>query len=271
MKCINKFKSIMLFAIVAFLFSSFANSGEKFKKDNITKTQLSILEPDKIIKKVLNVYASCKTYRDNGTVKVIIPARDPKKKPREHFVSFETAFIRPDKFKFECNERDLDGKYDRCIVWKNGNEVNIWLTREPVLKLKESLSNALATATPESYGSAMNISSLLMLLRPYDDIHETIEMEGKLIRTGRWIEMSDQLKRLDDSILNKKDCFVIHGDFYPKKHELTIWIDKKEFTIVRIEQKNKLVTGTTVQAITSYNSEFNKKIDEGLFKSEIPE
>src|SRR5581483_3621770 len=107
-------------------------------------------------------YARCRTYADTGCVRTVFLEPDG----RTDFVSttpFETAFVRPDRFRFEFStHHPKTTEFSRYIIAASGPEVQAWWDIRPGVERPESLAMALAGATGVSGSAAHTVPSLLM-------------------------------------------------------------------------------------------------------------
>src|SRR5947209_15674711 len=113
------------------------------------------MTPDEILGAMAEVYATCPTYRDSG--QVVTHFFDPgSDRPKRTSVRpFETAFVRPDRFRFEYRNRYKDdGPWYRHIVWAKGGDVRMWWDVRTGVEYPDSLGMAIAAATGVSGGSA---------------------------------------------------------------------------------------------------------------------
>src|SRR5262249_17383190 len=121
---------------------------------------------------------------------------------------FSTAFVRPDRFRFEFE--DANGRRKkRCIVWADGADVRTWWDVRPGLRQESSLGLALAGATGASGRAARPAPGMLLP-----------EVVG-----GRLLTDLTQLQRLEDAKLGEVDCFRVQGrsriDVNPAAREQT--------------------------------------------------
>ncbi len=117
-----------------------------------------------ILDRMEKTYGNCKSYSDSGVVKTVYISAEGKRTRERPFI---TAFVRPDRFRFEYR-KDEEGdpkRETRYIVWRNGQEVETWWDVRPGFAKPESLNMALAGATGVSGGSAHRIPALLLPLR----------------------------------------------------------------------------------------------------------
>ena len=74
--------------------------------------------PKQILIRMAKAYADYNSYRDSGVVKTVFVKHNGK---RTVEIPFTTAFVRPDKFRFEYKEKN--GGMDS---WSNGKDVQTW-------------------------------------------------------------------------------------------------------------------------------------------------
>ncbi|HVE40518.1 MAG TPA: hypothetical protein VNM14_11550 [Planctomycetota bacterium] len=86
------------------------------------------LTQEQILDRVKKTYAACTSYRDSGIVKTVFIKADgneTKEKP------FKTAFVRPDRFRFEYKDSCRTPERSGHIVWCKGKEVQTWRDVQP--------------------------------------------------------------------------------------------------------------------------------------------
>jgi outer membrane lipoprotein-sorting protein len=230
-----------------------------------------------IVRRMAETYKSCKSYQDSGTVTTIFHHEDGK----QHTSSkpFTTAFVRPDRFRFEFKDSFDGHKWHRYIVWARGKDVRTWWDIRPKMEGPESLALALAGATGVSGGSAHTIPTLL--------IPDQIGGRGLTELTG--------LKRLEDADLGDIHCFRVQGrqviritraerdEHRQKVQKLTgkipeesehgptvVWIVKATFLVRRIEQKVQFESFRT-ESTTEYNPLLDTPIGEKQLEFGKPE
>src|SRR5207237_6884437 len=105
------------------------------------------------------VYATCKSYRDSGTV----ASEELLAAGKQHDTAqFSTVFVRPDNFRFEY-QRGADERKKRYVVWANGRDVRSWSSRDPQRESKpESLKSDLQMAAGVTRKTSTIISDLLL-------------------------------------------------------------------------------------------------------------
>ena len=171
-----------------------------------------------LLDRMAKAYAGCKSYRDSGVVQTVFVKADGSlavEKP------FRTAFVRPDRFRFEFSQKGPDGKVSRYIIWRKGQDIQTWWDLEPGVKKPESLNLALAGATGVSGTSAHTVPRLLL---------------PKAVEGRSLLELTD-VRRVGDARLGKAECYRVAGKF--AANPMTLWIDKKTFLVRKIEQQMK--------------------------------
>jgi hypothetical protein len=78
------------------------------------------LTAENILARVEKTYAACDTYRDSGSVTTIFFSERGKRTVEQPFT---TAFVRPDRFRYEFLDRRCEEEFDRYLVWCEGDEV----------------------------------------------------------------------------------------------------------------------------------------------------
>jgi outer membrane lipoprotein-sorting protein len=203
-----------------------------------------------ILDQMAQVYAGCTSYRDSGVVRtVFVSVRGNRtvEKP------FTTAFVRPDRFRFEYREkRGILEQDSRYIVWSQGKETRAWWDLDPEVRKGESLGMALAAATGVSSGSAHTIPALLL----------PAEVEGR-----RLTDITEA-RRMDDARLDDVECFRIEGKL--AQSPATLWIDKSSFLVRRLDERHQLPTFSTEET-TTYDPVINGEIGEEMLAFAPPD
>lgn len=200
-----------------------------------------------VLQRVEHTYASCRSYRDTGTV---TSASNSDGKTCSSTLYFLTAFTRPDRFRFEYNEGqgNLIG-YQRYILWTSEGKAYRWWTIDPRVSEVDSLDMAIAGATGVSSKSAHHVPRLLM--------------PGKI--TGRALTHLESLKLLSPETINGVDCFRIEGNITIGGIN-TLWIEKSSYLIRKIVERFK---NDPVEHITVYQPELNIEIPAISFDSGV--
>ncbi len=202
-----------------------------------------------ILRRMARTYAECKSYRDSGVVKTIFIQADGKRTVEKPFT---TAFVRPDRFRFEYKQKKNNNRTYRYIVWRKGKEVQTWWDVTPGIQKPELLSLALSGATGVSSGSAHTVPVLLL----------PEEVGG-----GRLTDMTET-RRIEDAKFEKVECFRIESE-YGKRNTL-LWIDKKTFLLRRIDEHKEFDNFRT-ERTTTYDPVIDKEIPKELLDFNPPE
>jgi hypothetical protein len=225
------------------------------------------MSPEQILAAMAEVYAECGSYRDRGQV---VTRFIHDSNPFTTAQRFVTAFVRPDRFRFEYREEDR-----RYIVWTDGEVVRTWWDVGRRLDEPTSLGLALAGATGVSSGSAHTVPSLLMAPE-----------------LGEWrLSYLEEVISLGDVRLDDITCYRLQGwdppseanpsadeEFLrltgqPPEREvagpLTLWIDRGTFLLRRIEEQVQYETYRT-ETITTYEPAMGIRIGEGEVRFDPP-
>jgi len=199
------------------------------------RTQMSAQE---IIERMVEVYASCRTYSDSGEVKTDY-GRGRSKFSRRH--PFLTAFVRPSSFRFEFSRRGPRDGWDRYIAWKEGDvEKSWWPFGSP--PDSTTLERTLLTMSILSDGVALTVPSLLF----------PNNIRGTSILTAL-----DELKLAGEEKVEGHQTFKLEGKY--QGDELSLWIDQREFLIIKLGRKRALGP-IELDTTTTYNPHLNGEI-----------
>jgi hypothetical protein len=204
-----------------------------------------------ILEKVEKTYSTCKSYRDTGTIK-IVSVKSGRASPEK---SFNTAFIRPDRLRFEIGWVPNRLNFPNDIVWRKGEQFRFTPAGRAILAQagveKPDMKIALAAIAGAS-AFAWRSSGTHGLLFPKE-----------IDEYPRITELKDA-KRIDDEKIGKRECFRIQGTGTIFDQPVMLWIDKESFLIRRIKLTTKLEKSWT-ESTTDYDPEIDAKIsDEAL-------
>jgi len=213
---------------------------------------------EQILARMAEVYAGCKSYRDTGTVKSTA-VKDTFNRSIDG--TFTTAFIRPDRFRFEFKGtmgtrlpsgevRSVEMHY---IAWRKGQEISTWYNRRPGIEKAESLSMAIAAVAGISGGSATINAEMLL----------PEELKGSVLLTDM-----TEVTRIGDAVVNEVDCYCITGKWVDRA--TTIWIDRKTFLVRGIIWKADAGDGMTIESTTSWEPAIGKEISEDELDFKAP-
>lgn len=227
------------FAVLLYFTPLTAVSAEKPHQVDLTANQ--------IIKLMREEYAMSKSYSDSGVVKIVFISSDGRRTVKKPFI---TAFIRPDRFRFEYREKTQINREHRFIVYRKGKNIQTYWDIENDLKL-DSLDKAIGAATGISGGSAITVPAMLL------------PSEIKWRRAIRF----NKPKRIDDGIFNKVSCFRIQDVIFG--NHVIFWIDKETFLLLKIYRENEFGDFQT-QETTIYRPMVNGKVTDMMLEFNPP-
>ena len=202
-----------------------------------TKPQ-SPMSAQEIIDRMAEVYASCRTYSDEGEVHteyLRVPRLEPMHQP------FSTAFVRPASFRFEFSRRRGKEGWDRYIGWKEGEVEKAWWpanSNEEQSPLERTL-NGFGSV---SNGAALTIPSLLL---------------PNLFRGGSILTSLGELTLAGEDKVEGRKTFRIEATF--QGTTVKLWIDQREFLVLKIYRKIKF-GGVDLETTTKYKPQVNGDI-----------
>ena len=186
-------------------------------------------------------YQDFKTYRDTGIVKTtyINPDRTFSRE-----ISFKTAFVRPDRFRFEFTS----DSHDRYIIWRSEQKVKTWWDLKSSIEDQPSLDMAVAGATGISMLAANTIPVLLM---PSEISSFTLKDLKEIVR-------------LQDSTCGDSKCILIRG----KNHQgdlITLWIESGNLLL-----RQHHWSAQQMEVTTTYTPTVNGQIPEEMLAFSAP-
>lgn len=205
-----------------------------------------------ILGEMSETYKICKTYSDSGSVRTtfLFPLIGMWTTVRP----FTTAFVRPDRFRFEFTENYMGSHQPiRYIVWQQGQNVKTWWDNESHVREEPSLNLAVAGATGVSGGSAFNIPSLLL----------PTEIRGHGFRELK------QIVRLKDTECDETRCFLIRGRD-SIDDIVTLWIDSTNLLIRRIHSGHDFGIFSTEEDTTYINPAIDRPIPDQMLAFSTP-
>lgn len=189
-------------------------------------------EPDVILARVLEVYANCRSYRDEGVVTTTFfgPAVRTERKP------FSTRFVRPNGFRFEFRRRRGEDHWDQYAIWLENNRARAWWNLQPDREDPESLARAIAGATGVSGCSAYRAPHLLM---------PELGEDGK-----RRKPLPEPVTLIDVPEAAAQNCVVI---VCPRRFgsEEQIWVDPASWLIRRVVEPRHVLEPPPVDTLES--------------------
>jgi hypothetical protein len=231
---------------------------------------------EQILAGMVAVYAGCQSYCDTGVVRTRFLVQ-PDLPEFESDQPFRTAFVRPDRFRFEFS-RTHPGQTapHRYIVHAAGDVVQTWWDVQPGVERHPSLGLALAGATGVSGGAAHTVPALLL--------PDTVG--------GQRLTGLGELARLDDGDLGGVGCYRVQGrppapagpraeDARRVFREMTgmdpptefapvvLWIDRGTQLLRKVEGRQRLPFGESVQVAT-YQPAVNAPVPDGELAFDAP-
>ncbi len=202
-----------------------------------TKPQ-SPMSARQIIDRMAEVYASCRTYSDEGEVSteyVRIQSLQTVRQP------FSTAFIRPASFRFEFSRRRGKEGWDRFIAWKEGDAEKAWWPPSPNEEISP-LEGTLFGFGNVSSGAALTIPSLLL---------------PDLFRGSSILTSLEALTLAGEDTVDGRKTFRVEGKF--QGQTVKLWVDQREFLVVKIHRKMKY-GNFDIEITTKYKPHVNGDI-----------
>ena len=210
------------------------------------------LTPETILLSMARVYRNCRSYRDKGEVRGVLRVeggRAGSSRP------FSTAFVRPDRFRFEFTDSGLGERTSTYVVWTEGAEVRGWWDAQPGVRAMESLKEALGTASGISGGSSTRVPALLL---------------PRQVGEGPPLATAD---RLDDGNDRGVACYRIKGRpravpytvtvgsrvLTVQEETVTLWIARDTFLLRRVEERTDY-SNYTSETVTTYDPEIDVAI-----------
>lgn len=205
------------------------------------------LDARQILERTAKVYGECKTYRDSGTVTTLFIQE---RGNRTVVKPFTTAFVRPDRFRYEFKARRGEVEFDRYLIWKKSEDVRTWWDVRPGVEEK-TLAEAVAAAKGVSSNSSYTIPALLL---------------GSMRGFGRVTDLPDA-QRKADADLDGSMCFLVQGGTH--EEPTTLWIDQQTFLLRRIDEQNTFASFRTEET-TTYEPVLDGEIPESLLAFDPP-
>ena len=200
---------IWTIAITATHFSHRSPAVIPAHTQNSTTKSMTALQ---IMDQMKTAYRTCTSYSDTGRYETGL-----------NNGSFKTAFIRPDRFRFEYQSDNLLSHY---LVWGKGNQAE-FRSAVPFESTRMRLDEAVASATGVSEETAHMIPCLLL----------------KKELGGYSVDDMTGIHRLSDAVIDGQDCYCIAGKRLGDQTTVTtLWLEKRTFLIRRIDEGGMVMT-----------------------------
>jgi hypothetical protein len=183
-----------------------------------------------VLSNVANVYASCRSYRDEGevTTRIVRHALVGSHTTRQ---PFRTAFVRPDRFRFEFRQMTVgpEDEWPLYVTWSNEGRTRSWWTYQPQVRVLDSIKSGIAAATGVSHGSGHTIPSLLL---------RDLELRSPL-------PAAERVSTFQREPWDERDC--IRLDFFSRPNQTSsMWLDANSLLVLRIVQQTD-VTAANIE------------------------
>ncbi|MBT3269316.1 hypothetical protein HN371_19375 [Candidatus Poribacteria bacterium] len=242
---LNQKLAILVSVIVGQMVAGIAlhHAAAQGEPERVTLTAAEVVE------RMAKAYADCATYHDSGVVRTVFIGADGERivdKP------FRTAFVRPDRFRFEYSEPTRSDSESRYIVWSYGEDVRTWWDIAAGIAEPQSLALGLGAATGVSGKSAHTVPSLLMPDRV----------------GGRRLTDISEARRIEDARLEDIDCFRIQGLLGASP--TTLWIAKETSLVHRIDSQAEF-DGLSTQTTTTYEPVVDGEVADEMLAFDPPD
>lgn len=221
-------------------------------QESPTRSDDAALAPETIMLKMARVYRNCRSYRDSGEVRTTLltdGGRAGSDRP------FSTAFVRPDRFRFQFTDPGLGERSSAYIVWTDGGEVRSWWDAKPGIRNAGTLQEGLGVAAGISGGSSNRVPALLLpgsvgegppviaaerIQDGSDRGVSCFRIKGKGQRTPYTLKMGAQTLTVQDE-------------------SITLWIDRATLLLRKVEDRKTFDTYTS-ESVTTYTPEIDVEI-----------
>ncbi len=219
-----------------------------------------------ILERMREVYASCKSYSDEGEARTLFLSALPGQtriRTRTVVKPFETIFERPARFRFEFRTRQGEEEWDRYIVWlDDDSKARSFWTLKYETREWPSLEHGLGAARGVSDGTANHVPALLYNRDNWLGGVEHFEFAGEANVEGHpcWRILAHPVsyaKTLVDP-LNQNERKL------PEAGPTTLWIDRDDHLLRRIRSTRKFEKFSTDRTIT-YRPVLGKRIPRDAF------
>jgi hypothetical protein len=131
-------------------------------------------------------------------------------------VHFRTAFVRPERFRFET-EGDRLGPW---IVWTDGEAIRFRGGRG-LFDKSSSLDHALSQLAFPSYGSSLTVPQLLL---------------SKTLRTADLFSLITNPTLTGEEKIDGRNAYRIEGELWSR--QISVWIDRAQYLLLKVSRRN---------------------------------
>jgi len=214
---------------------------------------VAALPPESIMLKMARVYRNCRSYRDHGEVRTI-----------QHIEGgsagsdrpFSTAFVRPDRFRFQFTDTGLGERSSNYVVWTEGEDVHSWWDAKPGVRNAGTLRDGLTVAAAVSGGSSVRIPGLLLPQEVGEGGPMIVAAERMPDATDRdvpCIRIKGKSQRTPYSLTQGAQTLTVQDE------SITLWIDRATLLLRKVEDKKTFSTYTS-DSVTTYSPELDVEI-----------
>jgi hypothetical protein len=203
-----------------------------------------------VLARVNEVYAACQSYRDTGVARVTTISSGMS---RQDSQPFATAFVRPDRFRFDFGGRGprVGELWLRPVIWFDGTTVRAFSPGDGQPRTYPSVTAALLDADAASAGTSVLIPRLLapdaMPGPGITNVLHPVVTGGESVAGVECVKIEG---RLNDVLV-------------------TIWVGRPDFLIRQLAGSRETESGSTQTTIT-YQPELNPIIEAALFELRPP-
>lgn len=203
------------------------------------------LDAATILATVDETYSSVDTYRDTGTVAGKTSILGMEIGWFDEAIRFSTAFVRPDRFRFEFEyQRPSSAEWHQYVVQADSSGARTKWDVNPGIEPAPSLRLAVAGATGVSRAAAHTIPALLL-----PDI------------VGGWrITDIESVSVTRNQVIEGREYLRIRGE-HPSGSPVIIWIDPDTHLIRRVETRSTILLIVQIDWTIVFDSEFDTPID----------
>lgn len=171
-----------------------------------------------ILSKVTSVYASCRTYSDEGTSKTETSSI----RGRQSY--FRTSFVRPGKFRFQLwFNSDKPGSSEPWVVWKNGELIRSQGIPSSAGVRSLRFDTALSRLAAFSTGSSVAVPQLLL---------------PEAFRAVQLFSLIVHAKVAGEEKIDGRPSLRIEGTLAGLP--IKLWIDKSQYVVLKIYRRVNL-------------------------------
>jgi hypothetical protein len=210
------------------------------------------LAPETILLKMARVYRNCRSYRDHGEVTTILHVGDGRAGSDR---PFSTAFVRPDRFRFQFTDTGLGERSSQYVVWTEGEEVHSWWDAKPGIRNAGTLRDGLTVAAAVSGGSSVRIPSLLLPQEVGEGpmIVAAERMPDATDRDVPCIRIKGKSQRTPYTLTQGSQTLTVQDE------SITLSIDRATLLLRKVEDRKTFSTYTS-ESVTTYTPEMDVEI-----------